>query len=528
VRGSVTDARTDIFSLGVILHEMASGRPPFAGDTLADLVASILTRPPECLCDIKPELPRQLWRIVRRCLEKEPERRLQTALDLRNELQDLARELAAGAGGRERSMAVLPFADLSPQKDQEHFCAGIAEEIQAALGRVEGLRVASRISSLRFQGEDLTSRDIGRRLQVDTLLEGSVRKAGERLRITVRLIDVDQGTQLWSEVYDRALADIFAIQDEIAHRVVEALEVTLGPGERASLATTRTRDVAAYECYLRGRSYFYQYRRQGVEDALQMFREAIRRDPGFALAYAGMADCSAFLYMYAARDESHRQEALSSSMRALELDPGLAQAHASHGTALSLLGRHREAEEAFERALRLDPELFEAYYFYARDCFVQGKFERALSLYEQAVRVRPEDYQAPLLMAQLYEDTDRSEDAERSRRRGLEVVAEHLRLHPDDTRAMYLGANAMVALGEIGEGLEWARRALGRDPDEPMLLYNVGCILSMAGRHDEALDTLDRAAANGITQREWFEQDSNLDPIREHPRFRALMERLGI
>ncbi|HET6279280.1 MAG TPA: tetratricopeptide repeat protein, partial [Candidatus Polarisedimenticolia bacterium] len=510
--------------LGVVLYEMATGRRPFSGDTPADLVASILKDTPAPITDLHPGYPHHFARIVKHCLEKEPERRPRSAADLRNELASLtdAGEEEAPAPGP--SIAVLPFADMSREKDQEYFCEGIAEEIINALTRVKGLQVASRTSSFGLKGTPLGSRDIGRKLRVRHLLEGSVRKSGDRLRITVEMTDVEGGFHLWSERFDRQMEDIFAIQDEIAANVARNLELSLGPGAQRAMHKAQPSDIQAYDFYLRGRRYFYQYRRKGMEYALQMFSRAIEIDPRYALAYAGIADCSCYLYMYDVRSEENRARVESASRKALELDPDLAQAHASRGMALSLQGRHGEAEQAFELAIRLDPQLFEAHYFYARDAFAQGKLDKSLQEYERASAVRPEDYQCPLLSAQIYTSLGREAEAMASRRRGLRLAEDRLKTHPHEVRALYLGASALVGIGERDLGLQWANRALQMEPDDSMLLYNVGCIKSLAGRIDEAIDCLEKANRAGLTQREWYANDSDLDPVRRHPRFLALME----
>jgi len=370
-------------------------------------------------------------------------------------------------------------------------------------------------------------REIGKRLQVGALLDGTVRKAGDRLRVTVELVDASDGFRIWSERYDRELQDIFAIQDDIAHRVVEALQLTLSASERHSLRTRPTLHVEAYDYYLRGRNYFYRYNRRGIEFARQLFAHAIEIDPRFARAHAGMADCSAYLYLYAGRDSTNLERALAASRHAVEFDATLAEAHASLGVALSMNGQSVEAERAFGRAIELNPDLFEARYFYARDLFVQGRLDEAARQYEEASRVRPEDYQALLLVAQIYEDLGRSEQAGVARRRGIELAAEHLKLNPDDARARYMGANGLVALGEREQGLAWAAEALALEPDDPMLLFNVACVYSLAGERARALDCLERAVQVGLAQRGWLEHDSNLDTIRDEPRFRALMTRLA-
>ncbi|MHC4830645.1 MAG: TPR end-of-group domain-containing protein [Planctomycetota bacterium] len=425
-----------------------------------------------------------------------------------------------------RSIAVLPFDDLSPERDQAYLCEGFAEEIMLALGDITGLRVASRSAAFLAKITVLEGESPGRRLGVETLLEGSVRKAGERLRITVELSDVAGGLQLWAERYDRSMTDIFAIQDEIAARVADVLRGPLTPSVRPAGDRAAPGDVQAYDFYLRGRKFFYQYSRRGVEFALQMFVRASELDPGYARACAGIADCHAFLYLYSGRHKTNLEETERASRRAVDLAPDSADAHASRGVALSLQEAYDEAEVEFQTAIRLNPDLFEAHYSYARACFAGGRLDDAVRLYERASELRLEDYQSPLLVAQAYEALGREADAHRARQRGVEIAEDHLKLHPDDIRALYMGANGLVALGERDRGLDWARQALALDPEEPMLLYNVGCVYALAGIHDEALECLERAVRKGLTQTGWFMNDSNLDPLRPLPRFQQLMAKL--
>jgi TolB-like protein/Tfp pilus assembly protein PilF len=526
VRCAPLDHRSDIFSLGVILYEMACGRRPFQGDTPADLAAAILKDPPPPLANLRAGLPEPLVRVIHRCLEKNVRLRLQSATDLRIGLEDLSRHPGRAARASVPSIAVLPFADMSRERDQGYFCEGLAEEIITALAGVHGMEVASRTSSFRFQGTALDNAEVGRQLDVAALLEGSVRREGGRLRIAVQLIDAAGGRRLWSERFDRDMDDVFAIQDEIARNVVAALEVTLSPGERSAMGKTSTSDVQAYDYYLRGRKFYYQYGQREIEFALQLFSRAIERDAAYARAYAGVADCWSYLFMYADGGPASREQAEAASRRALELDPELAQAHASRGLALSLSQRDPAAESAFETAIRLDPKLFEARYFYARHCFARSQLEKAARLFEEANQVRPEDYQSPLLIAQVYEALGRPAAAEEARRRGMRNVEEHLKLNPEDARALYMGANGLVALGDKQKGLAWLNRALELGPRESMLLYNAGCIRSLAGEIEGAIDCLEQAVDAGLAQRGWFANDSDLESLRSHPRFQALMERL--
>ena len=440
----------------------------------------------------------------------------------RRGVEDIA---VSSAYSAEPSIAVVPFSDMTREKDQDYFCEGIAEEITNALGRIRGVRVASRTSSFRFRAENADAREIGRQLNVRTLLEGSVRRSDGRLRISVRLTETETGFQVWTETYDRVSSDIFAIQEEIANSVAKALQLSLSPSERAALGKTPTRDERAYDCYLRGRKHYYGYGPLDMDFAIQLFTRAITFDTEFALAYAGLADCWSYIYLYSTREDIVREQADWASAKAVELDEISGQAHASRALALSLRNAP-EAEAEFQNAIRLDPNLFEAYYFYARHAFARGEIQKAVQLYEKAMQVSPDDYQAPLLVAQSYETLGQPEKARAARRRGAELAERHLALNPDDVRAIYMAANSMVALGHLERGREWAKRALSMRPDDPMVLYNLGCIYSLAESSDDALDCLERAVDKGLLQRGWFANDSNLDSLRSLPRFQKLLDRL--
>jgi non-specific serine/threonine protein kinase len=525
-KGQPADCRSDIFGLGVLLYQMVTGKRPFEGANLVTLLASILRDTQVPVTRLDPGLPAQLGPIIDKCLEKDPARRWQTAAQVQARLESVRADLSSAARASHRSIAVLPFSDMSEARDQGYLCEGIAEEILFALSRVKGLRVASRASAFRYRAAGADPGEIGTALQVTTLLDGTVRRAGDRIRITVTLVAVDDGFCLWSERYDRDVRDIFALQDEIARAVVNALEITLSSAEREAVHRLSAPNLDAYDCYLRGRSYFFRFDKRSVGYARDLFEQAIAIDPSYGRAYAGISDCYAYLYQNVGRNPADLERAMQAAEAALKITPEMAEAHSSLGTALSMLGRHEEAEAAFLQAIALNPNLFEAHYFYARDAFTRGKLDLATREYEEASRVRPEDYQSPLLVAQSYEDLGHADLARMSRLRGVAIAEAHLRLTPDDARALYMGANGLVALGEVEKGLAWARRAVGMGPDDPMLLYNVACIFSLANRTDEALGYIEAAVEHGMRLRGWLEHDSNLDSIRDTPRFQAVMARL--
>jgi len=427
---------------------------------------------------------------------------------------------------RQITLAVLPFTDLTREKDQDYLCEGLAEELIQTLARIRGLTVASRSASFRFRNATSDLRETGRRLHVATLIEGSVRRAADRLRISVEMIDAASGFQRWSESYDRAVGDVLALQEEIASCVVRALELQLSPQERAAIARTTTTDPRAHDCYLRGRMHYFRYGPRDMEYAIPLFVRAIGYDLNYALAYAGLADCWSYIYLNSNRARRVREQALWAGSKAVEVDPACAQAHASRALALSLAELDDEAEREFERAVELDPQLFEAHYFWARHEFSHGKSQQAIGHYEDAMRVRPEDFQVPLLCAQIYDDLGMAQRAADARAHGIEMARQHLEFNPEDVRAIYMAANGMAVLGQTDRALAWTARAIEIRPDDSMLLYNAGCIYSLCRERALALDALERAAKLGLTHRGWYEHDSNLDFVRDDPRFQQILDSL--
>ena len=425
-----------------------------------------------------------------------------------------------------KSIAVLPFVNMSNDPENEYFSDGVSEDIINALTKIQALHVASRTSTFAFKGKNEDIGEIGRKLKVATVLEGSVRRAGTRLRVTAQLVSVADGNNLWSERYDRQLEDVFEIQDEIAGNIVKALRVVLSEGEKRAIETAPTENVEAYEYYLRGRQFFHQWSRTGIQYARRMFERAIDIDPSYAIAYAGIADCCAFLHMYWDSSRTNLEGAETASRNALDLAPELAETHASRGFALTLRGDYPGAVREFETAIRLNPNLYEAHYLYARAHMQEGKLEEAVRQFMEAARLRPEDYQALLLAQGPLRDLGRHEEAQSALRGGLQLAEKHLELNPDDARALYLGASALVQIGERERALDWAGRARTANESDSLVLYNVACAYSLGGLKNEALECLEKAVQNGFGHGGWIDHDSDLDALREDPRFEALRKRL--
>jgi serine/threonine protein kinase/Flp pilus assembly protein TadD len=527
-RGEDVDGRTDLFSLGVVLYEMATGRQPFAGNTSAMVFEAILNRDPVSPLRLNSKLPPELAQIIETAIQKNRKTRYQSAAKLREDLKRLKQDSESGRPaaekGAEKSLAVLYFENAAAEKEDEYFRDGITEDIITELSRIKELWVLTRSAVIGFRDKPASAPDVGRELGAAYVLEGSLRRSGNRLRITARLVETATARSIWAERYDRQMEDVFAIQDEIAQSIAKALKLMLTDQEKRAIEKAPTTDVQAYDYYLRGRQFFYLHRSRGFEFARQMFARAIVIDPSYARAYAGVADCCSFLYMYFEHSEANLREADTASRRALELDTELAEAHASRGLAVLLSKRYEEAEKEFQTAIRLNPKLFEPYYFYARACFGQGRLEEAAKWFEQASQVNPEDFQSLVLLGQTYNSLGRKVEAITVRQRALKIIEKHLEFHPDDARALYMGASNLADLGQRERGMEWAKMALAIDPEDPSILYNVACAYALMGQTDAAIDCLQKSTARNEWFKGWVEHDSDLDSLRGDPRFQALLK----
>jgi adenylate cyclase len=424
------------------------------------------------------------------------------------------------------TIAVLPFLDMSPGRDQDYLCEGLAEELINALTHIDGLRVASRTASFQFRTAGADVREVGRQLGVGTLLEGSVRKAGNRLRVTVQLIEVASGYHRWSQRFDRMLDDVFAIQDEIAESVATSLRggVLTAP-EKRSLLRPQT-DTEAYEYYLRARQHLPRMTQGDLEKAAELFQQAIDVDAHYSPAYAGLATVHATLYEWFGAREDDLAKAQNASQKALDLSPDLADSHVARGCVLSLLARYDEASAEFQEAIRINSNFFDAYYYFARTSFASGNTEISAALFSKAADIRPDDFQSPMLRAQSLRMLGRPKEAVESAREGIRRAERILALNPTDARALSLGSGALFEDGQLARADAWAQRALELYPDDPSTLVNAACLHAKAGRKEEAIETLERVFARGWGKRDWVEHDPDYDILRDDPRFRRMLERL--
>ena len=424
------------------------------------------------------------------------------------------------------SVAVLPFENLTRDTGENYLSAGIAEDLITELSKISGLFVTGRPSSFAMRPTPQDAMETCARLKVGYVLSGSVRRVGERVRITARLVEGATGGQVWAERYDRTLTDLFAVQEEIARSIAAALEVKLLRAEREALARPPTGNLEAYQLYLRGLALFGQRVRPSYELARRMFARAAELDPDFARALAAIAECECGLYMHCGAEVDFAT-VLVIADRAIALEPSLAAAHAARGVGLAALGRRADAERAFERAIAVDPGHAGAHYAYARACVEQGRRDEGARLLRRAADLAPDDVGYLSTLYAVLSGLGRPQEAIATAREAVARCERQLARHPDFTVAAFTGAGALALLGERERALEWADRALAIEPDDHMTLYNVACVYALLGLPEQAIDLLERAMPGASAHRQaWMRQDSDMDPLREHPRFRALCARL--
>jgi TolB-like protein/Tfp pilus assembly protein PilF len=426
----------------------------------------------------------------------------------------------ANADSSLASIAVLPFEDMSFDQDQTYFCEGVAEEILCALCEVDGLHVAARVASFQFGGKSADILEIGRKLNVSVVLEGSVRKSEEKIRITVQLIDAHDGYQFWAGQYNHDLKDIFDIQEQIAQAVVNAMRLSIGDN---LLTRPMTQSTEAYDLYLKGNSYFIRPDKQNILFARQLFEHAVDIDPEYGRAWAKLASTYAYEYLCAKPNENAREEARRISKKALRLAPGIPDTHIARGIAYSICRDFKQADLEFEIAIGLEPGSFSAWFTWARSKTYQGDVRKAIECYQKASEIRPEGYRCDLIQMTLLVSLGEHNAAREKAKEGLRKAKDWLELNPDDNRAWNMGAFALHRLGEVDEAEKWMNTSLVNSPRNSELTYNAASFYSLAGDVEKSLEYLSQAADSGCLNVSWLEQDSDLDAVRDKQRFNEIV-----
>ena len=428
---------------------------------------------------------------------------------------------------RRRALCVLPFTNMSGDIEQEYFSDGITEDIITDFTKLSSLAVIPRNTAFAFKGKSVRVEQLARDLKVDFVLEGSVRKAGNRVRITAQLIDTANNVHLWADRFDRTLDDVFAIQDEISKNIVQAMKLELMPSDLQAIGMRTTASAEAYEIYLIARSFFYEGQAT-LRTARRLFERAYTIDSGFARAYAARANCDCYL-VFLGESAVDARDILATAKRALELEPGLADAHAALGQAYHTLGRKRDAETEFENALSIDPGLFDAHYLYARHCMTWGEYDKAAMHYEIASDLWPDEYRAPSQAGQAHISLGKRDVAQPWLRESLRRLERAIKARPENADALAYGAVVLVQLNEVERATTWANRAALVNENNLLVWYNLGCFYSLLRMAEQSLDCLEQVASGtAFNMLEWIKHDPDLDFLRDHPRFKAFAERLAV
>ena len=538
-RGQLTDARTDLFSLGTVIYQMASGALPFPGDTSAVIFDAILNRTPAPLTQVAPAAPPELGRVVDKALDKDRTLRYQTATDLKTDLIRLKRALDSGSrpsatlassdvrpaapGGRpDRSVAVLFFENLSGAKEDEYFRDGITEDIITELSKIKGLHTFSRATVLGYRDKPTKPQDIGRELSTRYVLTGSLRRAGQRLRINAQLVDTQTDHPVWSERYDRELQDVFEVQDEIARKIAEALRVTLTPQEQAELAAKPTENLQAYDLFLRGKAYARRLMRQDLEFAQQMFENAVALDPGFASAYAAIANVCAQHYYRHGHDPAWLDRAKAASEKAISLAPQLPEASVARAWVLYAAGQNDDAVRVVRHAIEKKPDCEGAYFLLGRALFASGRYQELVDVADAAIASAGEDYNiyVPIMNAQLA--LGKTEAARNLGEQRLQALEDHLRRVPEDARARTQLSVVYARNGQHENAEREANLAMLLRPNEATVLYNAACAFSVMGKTSAALDAIKKAWDAGFKDASWARRDPDLVALFGQPEFDRL------
>jgi len=538
-RGLEVDERTDIWSLGCVLYEMISGYQPFSGQTSLDVMTGILDREPESLLPHLPAGPRDLDRVVARALRKDREERYQNVKDLLIDLKDLKRESATASqriltsrssGGfsaervPEKSIAVLYFENMNAEKESDYFCAGLTEDIITDLSKIKELKVVSRTDVLPFRNKEVNMRQVGEALRVNYIVEGSVRKAGNRIRITAQLVSVRDGYHLWAERFDRLVDDILDLQNEVSQKVVEALKVSLSDTERQLLTQKPTDDLRAYDFYMRGRELLYLKGKRNTESAIEMFQNAAAIDPGFASSYAGLAEAYSSMYEWYDGSSSWLSKAIEMNHKALALEP--TSLDAKFGIAMVYFHHRRlpEAKRSLEEILRENSEFYPAYLRLGMIAELSNDLEGALKYYRRAAEIKPHDEDAWGFLAGLNRKLRNTEAADGAALKVIEITSRKLEASLDDVIVMSRLAEAYARFCSKEEALATLKRVLELEPNDGLAVYNCSCAYALLGEKNASLILLRRAYEIGFRAvGHWATTDNAFHGMRGDKEFQQLL-----
>jgi serine/threonine protein kinase/Flp pilus assembly protein TadD len=523
-RSEVVDHRTDIWSLGVIFYEMLTGKLPYHGEFEQAIIYSILNEEPESVLKIRDEIPLRLEQILLKTLSKEKEKRYQSAEDFLKDIHEIESKKESMKDKDEKTIAVLPFENISPDKETDYFADGLAEELIINLSRIKDVHVIARTNSMRYKGTNKDTGTIGRELNVRFILIGSVRKFKDDLRISVQLIDVGKGTHLWGETYKGKLADIFDIQENVSKEIVEALMLKLSPVEKVELTKRPTLNAEAFDCYLRGRNFLVNRTKNNLDFAILLFQKAVELDSRFATAYAGLGEAYGTMYRDFDRQDSWLDKAMEVSLKALMYDPSLSEAYASLGLAYFGKGELEESLAASKKAIALDPNNFNAYWILSRIYHTTDRDVDALEALKKVVAINPNFFTAYDDLEMYYERINDQQNYKQTLLKVVEIIPKYLTQHPEDTYRRMAYAVTLAKLGRFDEAKTEGDNALELSSNDPIMMYYGACLYSRLNEPKRAVELLTSAVKSGYENFEWIKRDPDFDSIRNEPSYIELMK----
>jgi TolB-like protein/Tfp pilus assembly protein PilF len=524
-QGLSADQRSDIWSLGVVFYEMLTGETLFKAEHEAALLYLIVNEEPPAPSLLDRKIPHPVDNIVKRMLAKDPNKRFQNLDELISSLSDIKNEIEkTTVETKKKAIAVLPFDNISSDKENEYFGDGLTEELIANLSRLKDMRVISRTTTMQYKATKKDIKIIGRELGARYIMEGSVRKFQDDLRITAQLIDVDSDEQLWAETFKGKLADVFDIQEKVSKQIVDALMMKLTPLEKIVLEKRATVNPEAFDCNLRARDFLNRRTRNTVNIAIQLFEKAIELDPRYAGAYAGLSEAYATLYQYFDSKVQWLDKAIDSSLKAITYDSTLSDAYSALALAYFYKKSNEEAFTAGQKAIELDPHNFNGYWILGRIYHSTDRDKEAIPLFKKVIELSPDFFSAYYDLQLAFNRLGEKENSEKVLNESLNVYPRYFIQHPDDARAHLYYANSLVKVGKTEEAKKEATKAAELNPTDPLMLYNIACFYSSLNDKKTAVEAIKNAFKAGYADYEWTKRDSDLDNIRKEPEFIELLK----